>query len=175
MSTRGLGFINTLSFDGTNYVAWKIRMLKFFRGIDPCMEQIVDMGFSPPKDTQNLSLVDEKNSYLNAQASNVLVDALSNVDIFQLMPFRDAHELWTKLQDKYGVSKIFGDDCSPSTSGRDALSTSSTTPKCGFPQGNEMVSSLSHCNDYSELIVDNPLSEERRVGKECRSRWSPYH
>ena len=24
--------------------------------------------------------------------------------------------------------------------------------------------------------VDNTLrSEERRVGKECRSRWSPYH
>ena len=36
------------------------------------------------------------------------------------------------------------------------------------------------------IVVDNPLimalaapvagrSEERRVGKECRSRWSPYH
>src|SRR5256885_8391474 len=25
-----------------------------------------------------------------------------------------------------------------------------------------------------ELIPD-PRSEERRVGKECRSRWSPYH
>ena len=27
------------------------------------------------------------------------------------------------------------------------------------------------------LIVPNPAkrSEERRVGKECRSRWSPYH
>src|SRR4051812_46146952 len=74
------------------------------------------------------------------------------------MPFRDAHELWTKLQDKYGVSKICGDDCSPSTSGRDAFSTSSTSPTCGFPQGNEMVSSLSHCNDDSELILDNPLS-----------------
>ena len=25
-------------------------------------------------------------------------------------------------------------------------------------------------------IVDGPYrSEERRVGKECRSRWSPYH
>ena len=28
-------------------------------------------------------------------------------------------------------------------------------------------------------IVDGPISgersEERRVGKECRSRWSPYH
>ena len=24
-------------------------------------------------------------------------------------------------------------------------------------------------------IVDRYRSEERRVGKECRSRWSPYH
>src|SRR2546430_5010033 len=27
----------------------------------------------------------------------------------------------------------------------------------------------------SSLIRANPRSEERRVGKECRSRWSPYH
>ena len=27
-----------------------------------------------------------------------------------------------------------------------------------------------------EIPVDGPYrSEERRVGKECRSRWSPYH
>src|SRR2546430_4037126 len=26
-----------------------------------------------------------------------------------------------------------------------------------------------------EDFVDLPRSEERRVGKECRSRWSPYH
>ena len=25
------------------------------------------------------------------------------------------------------------------------------------------------------LIGDTKRSEERRVGKECRSRWSPYH
>src|SRR2546430_5716875 len=25
------------------------------------------------------------------------------------------------------------------------------------------------------LFVTPPRSEERRVGKECRSRWSPYH
>ena len=24
-------------------------------------------------------------------------------------------------------------------------------------------------------IYENTRSEERRVGKECRSRWSPYH
>src|SRR6266446_9061359 len=28
---------------------------------------------------------------------------------------------------------------------------------------------------YEEMGVDYLRSEERRVGKECRSRWSPYH
>src|SRR2546422_11758310 len=26
-----------------------------------------------------------------------------------------------------------------------------------------------------DLVVHHERSEERRVGKECRSRWSPYH
>ena len=30
---------------------------------------------------------------------------------------------------------------------------------------------FNHINSY----VNSPRSEERRVGKECRSRWSPYH
>ena len=30
-------------------------------------------------------------------------------------------------------------------------------------------------DDLSNLHMFNPRSEERRVGKECRSRWSPYH
>ena len=29
-------------------------------------------------------------------------------------------------------------------------------------------------NRYLERVY-HPRSEERRVGKECRSRWSPYH
>ena len=29
--------------------------------------------------------------------------------------------------------------------------------------------------DVVEWFVDHGRSEERRVGKECRSRWSPYH
>ena len=28
---------------------------------------------------------------------------------------------------------------------------------------------------YADLILNGDRSEERRVGKECRSRWSPYH
>ena len=29
--------------------------------------------------------------------------------------------------------------------------------------------------DHLDCLVNNARSEERRVGKECRSRWSPYH
>src|SRR2546428_9907554 len=28
---------------------------------------------------------------------------------------------------------------------------------------------------FPALVKRNERSEERRVGKECRSRWSPYH
>ena len=31
-------------------------------------------------------------------------------------------------------------------------------------------------SELQELVMDREArSEERRVGKECRSRWSPYH
>ena len=29
--------------------------------------------------------------------------------------------------------------------------------------------------DYTKAVERIERSEERRVGKECRSRWSPYH
>ena len=50
MSTRGLGFSDTLSFDGTNFDVWVIHMLNLFRVMDPNLERIVDKGFSPQKD-----------------------------------------------------------------------------------------------------------------------------
>jgi hypothetical protein len=138
MSARGLVHNDTFIFNGTNYDSWKIHMLNYFWVMVPTMEQIVDTGFSPPKDTQNLSLEDERNLYLNAQATHVIVNALSDVVTFSITPFQSAHGIWTKLLEKYGVSKIFGDDCIPSTSSRDELS--STSPMCGKTQGNDMVS-----------------------------------
>ena len=43
-----------------------------------------------------------------------------------------------------------------------------------------IYSSLSDFNHYGWYEMASPASddtrsEERRVGKECRSRWSPYH
>ena len=37
----------------------------------------------------------------------------------------------------------------------------------------EAVNSHAICGDGS--FTKTTRSEERRVGKECRSRWSPYH
>ena len=40
-----------------------------------------------------------------------------------------------------------------------------------------IVDSLLSHGDYYMVLADYKAerSEERRVGKECRSRWSPYH
>ena len=46
-------------------------------------------------------------------------------------------------------------DCSPSTSEHNEFSTSSTSPTCGKPQNNAMVSRDKFCNNDSELLLDN--------------------
>ena len=37
------------------------------------------------------------------------------------------------------------------------------------------VSKYFNVKEHKALIEIQLRSEERRVGKECRSRWSPYH
>jgi hypothetical protein len=72
-------------------------MLNHFCDIDPNIERILDMGFSPPKDSHNLSLEENKNSYLNYRATNVLFNVVSNAVIYTIMTFYNAHEFWTKI------------------------------------------------------------------------------
>jgi len=158
MSARGLAHNNLFIFDGTNYDLWKIYVLNILRRMSPDMERFLDMGFSSPKDPQNLSLEEEKNSCLDALASHVFSIVVSNVVTSSIMPFGSAHELWTKLQHKYDVSNIIEDDCIASTSGRDEFSSSSTSPKCGKTQGNDMVSGDENCNVDIELTIDDSSS-----------------
>ena len=42
-------------------------------------------------------------------------------------------------------------------------------------KGSKRTSGRSSNTKASDNIISNGRSEERRVGKECRSRWSPYH
>ena len=37
------------------------------------------------------------------------------------------------------------------------------------------VHRMAAMRDYGAVPLAGARSEERRVGKECRSRWSPYH
>jgi hypothetical protein len=71
-------------------------MLNHFCDMDPNIERILDMGFSPPKDSQSPSLDEKRNSYLNSRATNVLFDVVSNAVIYAIMPFYNAHEFYLK-------------------------------------------------------------------------------
>src|SRR5579859_1242077 len=37
------------------------------------------------------------------------------------------------------------------------------------------ITRIQNVREFLRGLQGNPRSEERRVGKECRSRWSPYH
>ena len=45
----------------------------------------------------------------------------------------------------------------------------------GTNKNNRFIGSLSNDRDEEYRLAGYVRSEERRVGKECRSRWSPYH
>ena len=47
----------------------------------------------------------------------------------------------------------------------------------GLASGIEELDKITHGFQEGDLITiaGRTRSEERRVGKECRSRWSPYH
>jgi hypothetical protein len=154
MSARGLVHNDTFIFDGTNCDIWKICMPNNFRDMDPNIEKY--MGFSPPKDSQSLSLEEKRNAYLNSQTTYVLFDVVSNAVIYAIMPFYNAHEFWTKIQEKYDVSNTIKDDSIPSTSSRDEFS--STSPTCGKTQGNDMVSGDEYYNVDSKLTCDDRSS-----------------
>ena len=55
-------------------------------------------------------------------------------------------------------------------------------PLCPFTDAGEFFQAdqgvrMGHDNRFRDAVISLQFqrSEERRVGKECRSRWSPYH
>ena len=65
-------------------------MLSYFRVLDPNIERIIDIGFSPPKDYGSMSLEDEKNLSLDALASNEFCKFLSDIVLESIIPLRYA-------------------------------------------------------------------------------------
>ena len=55
------------------------------------------------------------------------------------------------------------------------VSTSNNTCRITWVTGSTTARGICMRNGNSFAAGYNMRSEERRVGKECRSRWSPYH
>mgnify|MGYP002527832506 CR=1 FL=1 len=66
---------------------------------------------------------------------------------------------------------------SPVTGSSDVCSSDLGRAARDWDSFDRIVSSLKSLEVNETLLVQSgkPRSEERRVGKECRSRWSPYH
>src|SRR3712207_9535530 len=57
----------------------------------------------------------------------------------------------------------------------DGLNTLACLKPIEDVKGDVRIHPLPHMPVVKDLVPDLSRSEERRVGKECRSRWSPYH
>ena len=44
-----------------------------------------------------------------------------------------------------------------------------------YEQAQQLLFQYNQLPEFRHTIENPMRSEERRVGKECRSRWSPYH
>jgi hypothetical protein len=75
-------------------------MLNHFRAMDPNIEIILNIGLSPPKDPQNITLEEKRKLSCCAHACCELYDFLSDDVILEVLLFDSVHEFWTKLQDK---------------------------------------------------------------------------
>ena len=173
MSTSELVHDDTFCFNGTNYIIWRLRMLCHFRAMGPNALRIVVVGDSNIKDGQSPSLED---MHLDSQSLSAIHQAISFEVFKEILTCKSAHEAWTKLEDIYGGSNLDEDNIIfeelmedfstflnheelyiASTSNYLDTSISYTSPSCGVPQGNDMVSEEISCDDGGKLISDDML------------------
>ena len=50
-----------------------------------------------------------------------------------------------------------------------------SVPSENLSSVDKAMNNLIKMKEATKLLKASARSEERRVGKECRSRWSPYH
>src|SRR2546426_12842795 len=96
-----------------------------------------------------------------SSAIDQVLDLIGNMSVLELS------ELKKKYEDKFGVT---------------AAAPMMAMPMGGMPgaaavaeEKTEFDVVLMGAGDKKIQVIKVVRSEERRVGKECRSRWSPYH
>jgi hypothetical protein len=94
-------------FDGTNFAKWKHMMKAYLIGLHPEMWNIVCVGFEDLVDPENTTPRDMCNIHCNAQATSVLLSALSLKEYNKVIVLEIAKEIWDTLHIAHeGVSKV---------------------------------------------------------------------
>lgn len=85
-------------------------MIDHFRAIGQKIWWVVDLCFSRALDDINITEAQDKCLNLDAQATNILISALSDKVFEEVMDIADIHDIWKKLQALYGDSNFIDDD-----------------------------------------------------------------
>jgi hypothetical protein len=94
-------------FDGTNFAKWKHMMKAYLTGLSLELWNIVCVGFDDPEDFGNLTPRDRRNIKRNAQATSILLSALSAQEYNRVNGLEIAKEIWdTLLIAHEGVDKV---------------------------------------------------------------------
>src|SRR4051794_41820645 len=78
-------------------------------------------------------------------------------------------------KDIAGDAVLYGNLARREISMKDVFCSGDSSKKFKIAEGQWYRYAPSYVSPAYHLLEGFPRSEERRVGKECRSRWSPYH
>src|SRR2546425_2896791 len=110
-----------------------------------------------------------------------LIPGLQPAEEFSVLAHELAHEMLHHTKDETRLPKVFEETQAEAVAyvvsrGVGLETNSAAADYIALYKGDKktLAESLSAIQETSSRILDE-RSEERRVGKECRSRWSPYH
>jgi hypothetical protein len=115
--------LEILLSDCSHYDSWSSRVINAFRTIDPQLEQIIDKSIIPSSyDRKNISEEDQRCIRLNYLAYDILSNSLSKEDYRAFImnyneSIRNAHDIWTRIKNKFDESKHDGSFCASTSFG----------------------------------------------------------
>ena len=134
------------------------------------MEFLPDSGHAVPDESGDTMSRRARRNHTPAFKAKVALAAIRGQNtVAELAQHFDVHPnqitQWkTQLQE--GAAGVFGS----------AAGTGANPPPVDVKSLHAKIGELTLENDFLEVALGKAgRSEERRVGKECRSRWSPYH
>ena len=95
---RGQSLIIPPLFDSTDYAYWKVRMRAFLQYLDEKVWQVVEIGWTKPKETPaDWDEAKIKAANFNSRALNALFSTVINEEFKKIFSTETTKEAWTIL------------------------------------------------------------------------------